>query len=589
MNSILKKMFMTTFSVQIVSMLSGTINSIVDGIVIGRCLGIEEMTAYGYVTPIIMIVLALGILFGAGTSGSCGRVIGAGDKKEISSCFSSIFIAGIVIGFIGLLVLEVFSGSISAFLTGNTNQDTVKIMVHVKDFLIGYGFNMLPALLVVLLSPVMQFDGKPHLSVIAMLVMTVCNIILDVLNGLVIHWGMFGMAMATSISSMLAVIIMMTNVFRKEHLMKFSLKSFNLKYIKMLFSYGMTASIMIFAGTLTIFFLNRILGQNVGKDAVAALAAVNTASALCTTIGLALRITLVTLVSLFEGEKDEPSQYELMKLALKRGMLLNIIAMIVIITCSSLIMIMFLKSGTSAYEMSVTGIRLYASMMLFFSWNMILSGYYQGKRKIGISITIILLDKLICVCILSYVLVNFFGAMGVWMSFPLGSLAAMLLSFAIICILNRKLSYKLQNILSITDSDKTPDARFTIDDALDIVIVSDKISHFCYDNGADARSSYLLALAAEELANNIISYGFEPGRNNHISIRVTGQGQKWKLRIRDDCHLFDPEQYVKLFDYTQSPSEHIGIRMISGMASEFLYFNSMNMNQVVVNVGAYNV
>ena len=304
-NGIIKKLFFTTFSVQLISMLSGTINSIVDGMVIGKCLGMREMTAYGYVSPVIMIILALGVLVSAGTSGACGRIIGKGDKKEIINCFSSIFLTGVVLGVLGLLFLEICAGTIAGFLTGSAGGEADIYTKLVQKFLTGYGYNILPSLLIVHLTPIMQFDGNPRLSVAALTVMTVSNVSLDILNGLVFHQGMFGMAMATSLSSILALCIMLSNFFRKNHLMRLSPKGFQWQYVKMLFEYGTSASIMIFANTMTLFFLNRLLGRHVSKDAVAALAAVNSASVLCTSIGMALRITLVTLVSMFEGEQEQ--------------------------------------------------------------------------------------------------------------------------------------------------------------------------------------------------------------------------------------------------------------------------------------------
>ena len=93
-----------------------------------------------------------------------------------------------------------------------------------------------------------------------------------------------------------------------------------------------------------------------------------------------------------------------------------------------------------------------------------------------------------------------------------------------------------------------------------------------------------MALATEELANNVITYGFRENKNNQILVRITRQDGIWYLRMRDDCRLFNPSRYVQLFE-GDDVTAHIGIRMIAGMSSGFQYFSSMKMNQVMIRVG----
>ena len=581
---IIRKLFVSTFIVQLVSMLSTTINSIIDGMVIGKCLGLQSMTAYGYVTPVILVVSALCVLMGAGTSGACGRAVGSGDKKEISNCFSSLFMSGAAIGIFCMLLVEIGSGPLAAVLTGTLGKAPNTYTELVQEYLIGFGFNIPFAMLMIHLSPITQFDGKPKLSIAALVTMSVTNAVLDVLNGVVFHGGMVGMALATSIASFLGFCVLSSVFFRKNHIMHFSFRGFRWHYARMLFSFGLSASVMMFAGMFTMFILNRLLGYYVSHDAVAALASVNSAGFLCTAIGSALRITVVTLTSMLEGERDSYSQMALMRIAVRAGIVLNFIVMCVIIACAGFIMMLFLETGTEPYEMSVTGLRIYALMMILFSMNMITSGYFQGKRKLKISVFFILLDKLICVSVFAWILVQIFGAVGVWVSFPLGSLLAMLISYVILCIRAKKLCTNLPDLFSVKEDKEIPDARFFIASLEESADVSAKVNAFCRDNGADFRSAFVLALATEELANNVISYGFREGQNNIVSVRITGEKDVWQLRMRDNCPIFDPEKYVRMYD-DENPAEHIGIRLIAGMADRFHYFNSMNMNQILISVG----
>ena len=88
-----------------------------------------------------------------------------------------------------------------------------------------------------------------------------------------------------------------------------------------------------------------------------------------------------------------------------------------------------------------------------------------------------------------------------------------------------------------------------------------------------------MALSIEEMANNIIHYGFADGREHSIDIRIVISESGTLLRIRDNCMGFDPVKYLELHE-DDDPAAHIGIKMVMKLVKEANYVNSLGLNNL---------
>ena len=112
----------------------------------------------------------------------------------------------------------------------------------------------------------------------------------------------------------------------------------------------------------------------------------------------------------------------------------------------------------------------------------------------------------------------------------------------------------------------------------EVLAYSRKLQAFCLQEGADQRTAGRISLAVEELAGNVMRYGFTDGKKHSMDIRVTHK-EDWILRIRDDCEKFDP---VAFFEKDPDAENHIGLRMILKQAKEVRYTSTLDLNNLVV-------
>ncbi|MER1993091.1 MAG: ATP-binding protein, partial [Eubacteriales bacterium] len=100
---------------------------------------------------------------------------------------------------------------------------------------------------------------------------------------------------------------------------------------------------------------------------------------------------------------------------------------------------------------------------------------------------------------------------------------------------------------------------------------------FCLRHGQDARVSSHIALCIEEMAGNVIRYGFQDRKKHHLSVLILSKPDRWVLRFRDDCRAFDPVRYMPADE-----ENGLGIRLVRGLARDVYYTYSMNLNNLAL-------
>ena len=114
----------------------------------------------------------------------------------------------------------------------------------------------------------------------------------------------------------------------------------------------------------------------------------------------------------------------------------------------------------------------------------------------------------------------------------------------------------------------------------DVVSLSEQIIQFCKKNNIVERDAKILGLALEEIAANIVKYGYRSDRKNYIDISFTIQDGKYILRIRDDGIPFNP-----LAKELPEGTHFIGgIGLVRKMVSDFQYMRVLNMNNTVIEL-----
>lgn len=224
------------------------------------------------------------------------------------------------------------------------------------------------------------------------------------------------------------------------------------------------------------------------------------------------------LASVFIGEENRESVLSLIWIVFSWVMLLVLcLTAVVVLLAPKLAMVFFPDTGSEVYRLSRQLFAIYGYCIPATLVSLTYSGYFQaaGHRLFGnlISVT----DGFVSMVIPAVLLAPWLGALGVWLSFPIGLAITLGVCMLYAVIRNRRWPRKLDEWLLLP-------ADFGASERLVLEL------RVACKTGAHA------GLCLEEMAGNIVRHGFHADRKAHIiEVRVVLQSDDVVLRVKDDC------------------------------------------------------
>ena len=192
-------------------MIFTSIYGVVDGFFVSNFVGETAFTAVNFIMPFLMILGAVGFMFGAGGSALVSKTLGEGDREKANSLFSLLTYVPIFIGIILIILGLAFLKPVASLL-GAEGQMLVDCVRYGRIIALGLVFFMLQ----------MEFQSfmitaeKPQLNFIFTIIAGVTNIVLDALFVAILKLGIEGAAFATIISQFVGCILPLVYFFRKN-------------------------------------------------------------------------------------------------------------------------------------------------------------------------------------------------------------------------------------------------------------------------------------------------------------------------------------------------------------------------------------
>lgn len=158
----------------IISILLASVYGIVDGIFVSNFGGTTPFAAINQMSPIFMIVAAIGFMFGTGGSAIVAKALGEGKRKQAEGLFSFFTYALIVVGVVSSLIL---------FFAMEPLLNALGVTDTMMPFCLAYGRIMVPALTLFMLQfffqSLLTTAKKPKLGLIFTVLAGVTNVIGD--------------------------------------------------------------------------------------------------------------------------------------------------------------------------------------------------------------------------------------------------------------------------------------------------------------------------------------------------------------------------------------------------------------------------
>ena len=577
---LVSRLYWRLLPVLILSCVVISANAFIDSVFAGRFLGTQAMALIGLFGPVSTLFSGLASVFASGAQQLCCSEMGDGNSRRLRQIFNAGLMSLLGSGIFCGVLLFLFRRELAAGLgTRGTMQ------AELSAYMVGISLGIVGQLLSCYLMPFLQINGHNRLSYLAMAVNLVGNMGFNTLFVAVLSWGLLGMGLATSLSSLFCVGVMLPVFCKKKELAHFDPHCLKVRDLVDIARIG--SPVLMFHAGLFIknYGMNCALLNGSIMDSVAVLTLQGSLCGILGALGFSSGTVVQILSSFFIGEGDRKSVLEVFAVSMKNGLSLCILAILLLLSCSMPILRLFGLEGGATQAMALRMLRMLCLAILLNLVLTVLVKLLQAAEKLALANAITFLENAFQ-GVFALLFVGKLGADAAWAANSVAT-ALCLLVVMVYGLSGGADCWRdpLRFLHFPTDFGSAVDARMTLTICSQELVMDAArgLMEFCKRQGMSERACMTAGVCVEELAGNVVKHGFQNQKSGTVWVLATIQNKTLTLRIRDNCIRFDPKEYLRLSvqDYT---SEHIGIRLVAGLAESVEYKNMFGMNMLTIEV-----
>ena len=315
-----------------------------------------QVAAVSLASPVFMIFMSLGTLFGVGGSSVISRALGAEKTDYAKKASSFCFWASTAIGVVFMALIWIFLDDLM-FMLG-ASENTVEYAGSYLRIAVGCGaFSMVSNCL----SNVIRTEGEPMKAMTGTLIGNLLNVILDPIMILALGWGITGAAVATVIGNVVSALYYLAYFFKGNTSLSIRIKDFSMKdrIATDVIAIGISASLVNLLASVTAIIAN---GQLVkyGDMYVAGYGVTSKVLMIITLFGIGVGSGVQPILGYCYGAKKKKRLLDTIKVSTFFGLALCLVAAILCFVFAGPIVDIFLTDAV-AYEKGIEFTRILMS------------------------------------------------------------------------------------------------------------------------------------------------------------------------------------------------------------------------------------
>lgn len=401
-----------------------SLNVLVDTIFVGNWIGSIAIAAINVVLPVSFFIAALGMAIGIGGSSIISRALGSGSTEKALKTFGNqITITLLLTTVMVVFGLAFINDIIPAFGGKGDIFEPAKIYYRI----VLYGVPLLA--LSMMGNNVIRAEGKPKFAMVAMIIPSIGNLVLDYLFIYIFDFGMAGAAWATTLSYGMSFLYVLFFFLSDKSELRISVSHFglDLPILKEMTALGFVTLSRQAVVSITYLLMNNILFNFGGESSVAAYGI----------IGRMLMFALFPVLGVTQGflpiagynygaHQFKRVRESINKAILYAGILaLGVFALIM--AFPEAIVSVFTQDPAILSETPQYMRWVFAATPII-AIQLIGSAYFQAIGKAVPALLLTLTRQGFFFIPLIFILPYFFGELGVWISFPLADLLSTIIT-----------------------------------------------------------------------------------------------------------------------------------------------------------------
>lgn len=409
----LKKLYLRFLIPSLGSAMVMSIYTLTDAIVIGKGVGPNALAALSITTPLLCILMSMGILFGVGGSVQMSVHRGTGNQQKANHFFTLSFAT---LAVVSLLLWILYGFGISTLLRLMGANDTLypyalAYMKQINLFLPIAVFSNYVAIFV-------RADEDPNRAMAGVLLGGVVNIVLDIVFVFPLQMGIGGAALASAIGMVIQVLVGITHFFSPKNKLKFIRPKHTFSSIAQIIGNGIPSFFNEFANGFIVLLFNIQILKYCGDSALSVYSVISNCVILFNSLftGVGQSVQPIIATNYGAGKWDRI-------LKIRRMSFLTIAIMGLIFSLSGVLFpagvcSIFMNPDVEMTRIAQSGLRTYFIAFLPMGINLLTSYYLQSVLSVKKSLCISLLRNVILSSIAILTFPILFGRNSLWIVMP---------------------------------------------------------------------------------------------------------------------------------------------------------------------------
>lgn len=423
-NESIRKLLWKYFLPAFAGVIINSLYNIVDRIFIGQGVGALALSGLSAVFPIMLIMMAFGMLIGIGAGVRVSINLGKKDVKRAEAVLGNavvlIVIMAILITITGFLIKDPM---LRLFGAGD------KTVGYANDYLNIILFGSIFGMMGFSLNNVIRSEGNARIAMYSMLISAGTNLILDPLFIFVFDMGVKGAAYATIISQLILTLWVLRHFTGKLSVLKLKLANLipQRAIIISIITIGFAPFSMQMAASVVQGTFNTQLIKYGGDLAVGAMGIIMSVTMLLIMSVVAVNMASQPIVGFNSGAGNFKRVKTTLLSSIAAATFISIMGFVVVQLFPAMIVKLFNSKDQQLLEIGTRGIRIFLAALPVVGYQVIVGNYFQSTGKAGIATLLTMLRQVIVLIPILLVLPKYYGLTGVWLASPISDVVSALI------------------------------------------------------------------------------------------------------------------------------------------------------------------
>ena len=398
-----------------------------DTFFVSKGLGTNGLAALNLAIPVYNFIHGTGLMLGMGGATRFSVCKSQGKHEEVNRIYTNTIYLAILFSCAFFLLGLFFSGWLATLLGADAS------VLEMTNTYLKWLLLFAPAFILndVLLCFVRN-DESPQLSMIAMLIGSFSNIVLDYIFIFPMQMGIFGAIFATGLSPIISIAMMLPHWIKKRNTFHFIKAKMEANIVKQDLSLGFPSLIAQLSSGIVMIVFNAIILKLEGNTGVAAYGVVANISLVIVAVYTGIAQGVQPLISTFYGIGNDKQAITVLRYAMTTMLTVSCVIYLLIFVFAQPITAVFnSENNMKLQQIAVAGLKLYFISIPFVGYNIILANYFTSVEKAFPAHILSILRGLILIIPMAFILSALWKMTGVWLTYPITEFLVALLGFVI--------------------------------------------------------------------------------------------------------------------------------------------------------------